>query len=200
MAKKNPTTAARATKADTDTATTANAVALDWSKEAATMMQAAKEKGGSRGDQLGKVAQFISVETPASLLIRAAASKPAPAINGAQAIIELSRNVLAKLPKLAGRLADGQPFCSLDQLTERRTGDASVAVAIGSLGAGDERQKAVVASAASRYPAGGNAQMPAALEALRFMGIIERKETGSVRNAEYVIVDKDAADKLIPRA
>lgn len=175
-------------------------VSLDWNAETATMLAAAKEKPGSRGDQLGKVARFIATETPASLVLRAAASKPAPAINGAQSIIELSRNVLSKLEKLAHRIADGQPYCSADVLKESKTGDASVPVALAALGAGDERQKAIVAAASARYPQGGNAQMPAALGALAFMGIVAKKETGSSRNAEYVIVDQERANKLIPQA
>lgn len=175
-------------------------VTLDWQAETATMLAAAKEKPGSRGDQLGKVARFVASESPASMILRAAASKPAPAINGAQAFIELSRNVLSKLEKLAGRVADGQPYCDANVLKESKTGDASVPVALAALGAGDERQKAIVAAASARYPQGGNAQMPAALGALEFLGIVKRKETGSVRNAEYVIVDQERANKLIPQA
>lgn len=175
-------------------------ITLDWNAETATMLAAAKEKPGSRGDQLGKVARFVASETPASLVLRAAASRPAPAVNGAQAFIELSRNVLSKLEKLAHRVADGQPYCDANVLKESKTGDASVPVALGALGAGDERQKAIVAAASARYPQGGNAQMPAALGALEFMGIVKRKETGSSRNAEYVIVDQERANKLIPQA
>ena len=158
------------------------------------MENAAKEKGGSRGDQLGKIAKIVAGDGDLSSLMRERAGA-----KGAQAFIELPRNCLAKLERLGRRVLDGQPYCSLEELTKSKTGDASVAVALGSLGAGDERQKNIVAAALTRYPGGGNAQMPAALDACRFYGIVDKKETGSVRNAEYMITNPDLASRLIPR-
>ena len=173
-----------------------SAAALDWGKETARMEASAKEKGGTRGDQLGKVAKFIAGDSAASQLLRNAAGE-----RGAQAFIDAPRNVLAKLPKLAACVVAGEPWCSragLDPANKRKE-DASVAVALGSLGAGDDRQKAIVAAALARYPGGANAQMPAALDACAFVGIVERKQ-GSTRNAEYAIKDAKRAAKLIPAA
>lgn len=173
-----------------------NAVALDWNKEVARMDSSAKDKGGSRGDALGRVAKFIGQDTPASALLRSAAGDA-----GAQAFIDQPRNVLAKLPKLATCIASKQPWCSAAGLSpdNRRKEDASVAIALGSLGAGDERQKGIVAAALTRYPGGANAQMPAALEACALMGIVERKP-GGPRNAEYAIADSKRAALLIPQS
>lgn len=182
MTKKNATAAAVA-------------AALDWNKEAARMEASAKEKGGSRGDALGRIAKGITADTPAAALMRQHAGEA-----GAQAFIDCPRNVLAKLPKLAGRIASKQPWCSLEALTEagRRKEDASVAVALGGLGAGDERQKGIIAQAIKRYPGGANAQMPAALDACAFFGIVARKQEGG-RNAEYTIADAKRAALLIPQ-
>lgn len=169
--------------------------ALDWSAESARMEASAKEKGGSRGDALGRVAKFIGSDSPAAALLRSAAGEA-----GAQAFIDAPRNVLAKLPKLAQHIAAGTPWCSLEGMTDKgsRKEDASVPVALGGLGAGDERQKGIIAQAMKRYPGGANAQMPAALDACAFFGIVERKP-GSARNAEYTIADRARADALIPR-
>lgn len=186
---------ARAAKATTD-----NAVQLDWNAECQLIQQAAKEKEGSRGNLLGKLGTLLAGSSEAARVLREAASMPAPAINGAQAFIQQPRNVLDKLPKIARALADGRPYCAHDALDVSRAGDASVPVALVALGAGDARQKAIVAAVAHRYKGGGNAQMPAALEGLRFFGIVGRKDTGSVRNAEYEILDMDRAQALIPSA
>ncbi len=191
MAKKTTTARKNATAA-------AVAVALDWNAEVASMEAAAKEKGErspSRGDALGRVAKFIAGDDAAALLLREAAGEA-----GAQTFIDAPRNVLAKLPKLARCLAAGQPWCSragLDPSATRKE-DASVAVALGSLGAGDDRQKAIIASALKRYPGGANAQMPAALDACAIMGIVERKP-GGPRSCEYAIVDAARANSLIPQ-
>lgn len=172
-----------------------SAAALDWGKETARMEASAKEKGGTRGDQLGKIAKFVASEQPASILLRNAAGE-----RGAQAFIDAPRNVLAKLQKLAECVVNGTPWCSREALdpANKRSADASVAVALHSLGAGDERQKQVVAAAMARYPGGANAQMPAALDACAFVGIVERKQGGSTRNAEYSIKNRKLADKLLP--
>lgn len=176
--------------------TNAPAPALDWNKETATLIAAGKEKGGSRGDQLGRVAKFLAGEGPAVDFLRQAAGE-----RGAQAFIQQPRNVLAKLERLAKCVVSGQAWCSLAGMSEdgKRKEDASVVIALGSLGAGDERQKAIVAAASKRYPGGANAQMPAALDACAFVGIVARKDTATARNAEYTIVDKAKADALIPK-
>ncbi len=192
--------AKKTTTASKNTTTTANAVQLDWNAECQLIQQAAKEKEGSRGNLLGKLATVLASGSPVAMVLREAASLPAPAINGAQAFIQQPRNVLDKLPKIARALADGAPYCPYDALETSRAGDASVPVALGALGAGDARQKAIVAAVAHRYKGGGNAQMPAALEGLRFFGIVGRKETGSVRNAEYEILDSVRAEALMPKA
>lgn len=175
-------------------------VELDWNAECNLIAQAAKEKEGSRGNLLGKLATLLAGQSPAAMVLREAASLPAPAINGAQAFIQQPRNVLDKLPKIARALADGTPYCAFDALETSRAGDASVPVALGALGAGDARQKAIVAAVAHRYKGGGNAQMPAALEGLRFFGIVRKIDTGSVRNAQYEIADAVRAESLMPKS
>lgn len=195
MAKKTTTASKNAT-------TTANAVQLDWNAECQLIQQAAKEKEGSRGNLLGKLATLLAGQSPAAMVLREAASLPAPAINGAQAFIQQPRNVLDKLPKIAGALAAGKAYCDHSALGAEgaRTADASVPVALVALGAGDARQKQIVAAVSHRYKGGGNAQMPAALGGLEFFGIVERIDTGSKRNAEYKIVDEARANSLIPKA
>lgn len=201
MAKKTttaakPATTKAASKAQDNTAH----VELDWNAECATIQQAAKEKEGSRGNLLGKLAVTLASGSPTAQVLRAAASLPAPAINGAQAFIQQPRNVLDKLTKIARALADGTPYCAHDALDVSRAGDASVPVALVALGAGDARQKQIVAAVSHRYKGGGNAQMPAALEGLRFFGIVNKLETGSVRNSQYEIADSVRAESLIPKA
>lgn len=189
-------TAAVAADTATDT-TTAPAVAqLDWSAEAARIADVAKATPGSKGNELQKVARYIAGSSEGVELMRAAAGQA-----GAAAILPLSRNVLSKLPKLAAKLATGQPWCSLAGLadTGSKKEDASVAFALGTLGAGDSRQKSIIASAVKRYPGGATAQMPAALEAARFFGIVKRADNATARNADYVIVDSAACDALIPK-
>ena len=174
----------------------AKGASLDWNAEGARMETAAKEKAGSRGNALDKCRQFIATDTPAAKLLRDAAGDA-----GAQAFIEQPRNVLAKLPRLAVHVAQGTPWCSMSALGPegRRKEDASVVVALAGLGAGNTRQKENVAQALGRYPGGANAQMPAALEALAFVGIVERVP-GSKRNADYKLIDAARAEKLMPRA
>ena len=186
---------------NTNTTKTARAAApkasaLDWTKEGATIEQAAREKGGSRGDLLGKIGKLVQTEGAGADLIRARCGEA-----GARLLIDQPRNVLAKLPRLATCIAAGTSYCSVEGLapTGIRKEDASVPVALRSLGAGNERQKAVIADAAGRYAGGANAQMGAALEALVFFGIADR-EPGSARNATYKLADKAAADKLMPTA
>lgn len=176
--------------------TPAPAIARNWEKEAARIEAAAKEKPGSRGDALMRAGKAAAQDTPAGKLIREACGDA-----GAQALIEQPRNVLAKIPTLATHIAAGTPWCSRAGLdpANRRKEDASVPVALAGLMNGEERQKANVAAALGRYPGGANAQMPAALEALAFMGVVERKP-GNKRNAEYVIRKPAVANKLIPSA
>lgn len=180
----------------TNKTNTTPAASLDWTQETARMEAAAKEKGGSRGDALAKVAKAITADTPAAALMRKAAGDA-----GAQAFIEQPRNVLAKLQPLADCISGKRPWCDAKDLDKAnaRQKDASVAVALVGLGAGTERQKSVVASAINRYPGGANAQMPAALEALAFFGIVKRLPGGQ-RNAEYVVADEKRAALLIPSA
>lgn len=182
--------------AQTPSAKPARAAKINWPDEVATMNTAAKDKfAGSRGDALGKVATYIADDkSPGALLLRAAAAQ-----TGAQLFIDSPRNVLAKLPKLATCIAAAQPWCSVSALLpeNKRKEDASVAIALVGLGAGNARQKAIVAEASKRYPGGANAQMPAALDACVILGIVERK-AGGPRNAEYVIADEVRASKLIP--
>lgn len=193
-ANKSATATATASKATTNKAAP-KAQAVDWNAESARAIASAKEKPGSRGDALGKVAQFVAGDTAGAALLRERCGEA-----GAQPLIDAPRNVLAKITKLANLMATGQPWCSLEGLQPeaRRKEDASVAVALGSLGAGNDRQKAVIAEAQARYPGGANAQMPASLDACVIMGIVARD--GSARNASYRLIDKAAADKLIPRA
>lgn len=174
----------------------ANAAPTDWNAEARIAEKAAKEKGGSRGDMLQKCMKAVLAQSPAGELLRATAGAA-----GAQAFVEQPRNVLAKLPKLAQCIAAGTPWCSRDGLApeSRRKEDASIAVALVAYGAGNSRQKEIVAHALTRYPVGANAQMPAAMEALAFFGIVERKPGGK-RNADYAIRKPAVADKLIPQA
>jgi hypothetical protein len=169
---------------------------IDWNAEAKIAEKAAKEKGGSRGDMLQRCMKSVMGESPAGKLLRESAGAA-----GAQAFIESPRNVLAKLPKLAGCIAAGTAWCSESALLpeNRRKEDASVAVALVAHGAGNSRQKEIVAHALTRYPGGANAQMPAAMEALAFFGIVARK-AGGKRNADYEIVDRARADALIPHA
>lgn len=166
----------------------------DWNREAARIEAAAKEKAGSRGDALAKAGKAAAADTPAGKLIREACGDA-----GGQALIEQPRNVLVKIPRLAVHIASGEPWCSAAGLLPdaRRKEDASVPVALVNLGAGEARQKANVQAALARYPGGANAQMPAALEALAFMGVVERKPGGK-RNAEYAIKRPAVANKLIP--
>lgn len=168
---------------------------LDWNAEAAKAQAAAKEKAGSRGDQLAKVGGLLTADTPAAATLRGALGEA-----GAQVLIDCPRNVLAKLPKLAACIAAGTSWCTAAGMSEagRRKEDASVVVALAGLGAGTERQKAVVASAMHRYPGGANAQMPAALDALCLFGIVARKDNAGARNAEYVLADEARAAKLMP--
>lgn len=171
-----------------------NATALDWSAESARIEAAAKEKAGSRGDALQRVGKAMAGDTDSAKLLRDACGEA-----GAQAVIEQPRNVLAKLPRLAQCIAAGTAWCSASALdpTNRRKEDASIVVALASLGAGNGRQKEHVAHAMARYPGGANAQMPAALEALAFFGIVERK-AGGKRNADYALADSKRADRLMP--
>lgn len=172
------------------------ATSLDWNAEGARIEAAAKEKAGSRGDALQRVGRFLAGDSAAAGLLRAACGDA-----GAQAVIEQPRNVLAKLPRLAACIAASTPWCSAAGLLpeNRRKEDASVVIALAGLGAGNARQKENVAAALHRYPGGANAQMPAALEALAFVGIVERK-VGGKRNAEYAIADQKRADALLPQA
>lgn len=167
---------------------------VDWNAESARIDAAAKSKGGSWGDQVKRAGDAAAANTPAGELLRKACGDA-----GAQALIEQSRNVLAKLPRLAQCIAAGTPWCSAAGMSTdgRRKEDASVVVALAGLGAGNSRQKEVVAHAAARYPGGANAQMPAALEALAFFGIVRRKEGGK-RNADYELRDSKRAEKLMP--
>lgn len=187
------------TKKKTDNKKTeAAAVAqIDWAAETAAMRDAAKNKyPGSRGDQLGKVADFLDKTDPGSLLLRERAASV-----GAAIFIESPRNVLAKLPRLATCIASQQPWCSAAALdpSATRKEDASVAIALIHLGAGNARQKMIVAEAQARYRGGASAQMPAALDACCILGVIERKP-GGPRNAEYIITDEAVASRLIPSA
>lgn len=170
---------------------------VDWNEQAAKIEAAAKDKAGSRGDALARVGRFVVQDTPAAAVLREACGDA-----GAQRIIECSRNVLAKLPKLADKIAAGTEWCTADEClpANRRSADASVAVALLALGAGNDRQKAVVAHAMDRYPGGANAQMPAALDALAVFGIVKRADSSTARNAGYVLVDEARAAKLMPRA
>jgi len=101
--------------------------ALDWNAEAASVHAFAKQQGGSRGDYAAKVAEVAKSDTPAGELIRKHAGE-----RGAAAITELPRNVLAKLPKLAGCIASKAPWCSAGAVGPegRRKEDASVVVAL----------------------------------------------------------------------
>jgi hypothetical protein len=168
---------------------------LDWNAEAETIMQKARETAGSKGDQLQRVAKLLVQDGPVSSVLREAAGDA-----GAAAFTSASRNVLAKLPKLATCIANGQPWCSREGLdpSARRKEDASVALALGLLGAGNERQKALVASAMERYPGGANAQMPAAMDACAFVGLIGKPD-GNGRNCTYVIKDEARCAALIPQ-
>lgn len=181
-------------RANRDNARTAGA--LDWNEQAQAIAQAAKDKPGSRGDQLQKVGAYIAGDHSGARIMREACGD-----EGAARIIALPRNVLAKLNKLAGCIASGESWCTLEGMTKAgsRKEDASIVVALAGLGAGTERQKAVVAAAGERYPGGANAQMPAALDALCFFRIVERPTTGSTRNAEYVVRDAARAQALMPR-
>lgn len=171
---------------------------IDWATETAHMRETTKSKfPGSRGDQLGKVADFLDKPDDAG----AALLRERAAATGSALFIESPRNVLAKLPRLAQCIAAKQPWCSAAALdpSNTRKEDASVAVALVALGAGNARQKAIVAEATKRYKGGASAQMPAALDACVIMGVVERK-TGGPRNAEYVITDETAAGLLIPQS
>lgn len=88
--------------------------------------------------------------------------------------------MLAKLPRLATCIASQQPWCSAAALdpSATRKEDASVAIALIHLGAGNARQKMIVAEAQARYRGGASAQMPAALDACCILGVIERKPGG----------------------
>lgn len=185
---------AKSTKTATAPAIAKGQTVLDWNAESARIETAAKSKGGSWGDQVQRAGKAAADNTPAGELLRKACGDA-----GAQALIEQSRNVLAKLPRLAQCIAAGTPWCSAAGMGAdgRRKEDASVVVALAGLGAGNSRQKEVVAHAHSRYPGGANAQMPAALEALAFFGIVKRKEGGK-RNADYELRDSKRAEKLMP--
>lgn len=187
---------AKNTNANKNTAPKASAKSpsLDWDAEGKRIEQAAKEKGGSRGDLLGRIAGIVTQQTPQAAFIRERCGDA-----GAQALIEQNRNVLAKIPKLATCITAGTQWCSIagvDPANVRKE-DASVAVALASLGGGSERQKSVIADASKRYTGGANAQMGAALEALVFCGVVARAP-GSARNASYSIVDPQAASALMP--
>lgn len=168
---------------------------VDWQAEAHRAVQAAKDKPGSRGNLLAKVAGILLDPSPKGDVLRAGCGEA-----GAQRIIEAPRNVLAKLDKLCSKVAAGTPWCTAaDLLPEnRRQADASIAIALGAHGAGNERQKAIVAHAMGRYPGGANAQMPAAMDALRVVGIVAKADGSGARNASYVIVDQARAARLIP--
>jgi hypothetical protein len=172
------------------------ASSVDFAQIAADVTAAAKDKPGSRGNQLQRVGKFLAGGGKGVQTMREALGD-----EGAARIVALPRNVLAKLPKLAECIESGTEWCSLAgfDVSGSRKEDASVAVALAGLGAGTERQKAVVAAASARYPGGANAQMPAALDALCFFRIVQRPLNQSARNAEYVIVDKARADALMPR-
>lgn len=180
----------------TETAKAVQAIGGAWAGEHARIMAAAKEKAGSRGNALQRCAEYANGDTAGGKLIREACGEA-----GGQALIEQPRNVLVKLPKLATCIAAKTPWCSLAGMdpNARNKEDASVAVALVGLGAGNARQKENVAQAIKRYPGGANAQMPAALEALAFLGVVDRKPGGK-RNAEYAIRAPAKADALIPTA
>ena len=176
---------------------------INWANEAKKLTAFAKSNGGSRGDAVMKVSNFLQTDGKANELLRNACGR-----QGAQAIIEQNRNVLSKLPKLAVCIVSGSSWCSLDGLKpeNRRKEDASVAVALATLLATDaeptQRQKGVIADALKRYTQGGaGAQMPASLEALAFLGVVERiADTVGKRNAEYKIKNKKQAIALFPIA
>ncbi len=207
MAKTTNTTARKsapkAAPKGQDNTTTASRVELDWNAECNLIAQAAKEKPGSRGNMLGKLAVTLASGSPAAMVMREAASlTEGNRVYGAQAFIQQPRNVLDKLPKIAGALAAGKAYCDHSALGAEgvRTADASVPVALVALGAGDARQKAIVAAVSDRYKGGGNAQMPAALGGLEFFGIVKRLNPEAARNAEYAIIDEARASSLIPKA
>lgn len=138
---------------------------------------------GSRATVAAHAFKVAASETPAGELIRAACGERGPA-----ALMGMARNPLQKVPRIAAALAAGVAYCSAEGMADSGKGkeDASVPVALRELGAGNARQKALAAAALGRYPGGANAQIPAALEALAFFGVVERKSAGG-RNAEYAI-------------
>lgn len=203
MAKTTNTTARKsaakaAPKADTG-------LQLDWNAECGRISAAAKEKALSRGDLLGKLAVTVAGTSPAAMVLREAAEakREGKSYYGAEAFIDAPRNVLAKLTRLAEKLAAGTHYCAYSALSKEgaRSEDASIPVALLALGGGDARQKQIVAASTQdgRYKGGANAQMPAALGALEFFGIVRKLDTGSKRNSQYEIVDHERANSLIPK-
>lgn len=173
---------------------------VNWPQEIERMEASAKQKGGSRGDALHKVAKVIGGDDAGAALLRERAGDA-----GAQAFIEQPRNVLHKLPKLARCIAAGTEWCDAHALSVegRRTADASVAASIAAIINTDgmtERQKGIIAACNARYPGGANAQMPASMEALAFFGIVKRADGAGKRNVPYIIVDEKAARALLPKA
>lgn len=194
----NPPKAANATSQDV----TKDALpALDWATERAILEAHAKQTAtGSMAVQVARVAAYMGTGKPGVPVLQGWCGQ-----EGARAVINSNRNALAKLPRLADKVAEGQAWSvpSAEEVASRRAVDASLAcvgrfvlgLADGSQFAKKDAEAAVKVS--GRYVGGAGAQVGASMDALTFAGILTR-EAASGNGGRYKLADRKALAALVP--
>lgn len=187
--------AASANSADTQVAQ------LDWNAERAILAAHAKTTAtGSMATQIARVATYMGTDKPGVAVLQGWCGQ-----EGARAVINSNRNALAKLPRLADKVAEGMPWSvlSAEEVASRRAVDASLA-SVGRyiLGQQDGAQFSKkdaedALKASGRYIGGAGAQTGAAMDALTFAGIITR-EAASGNGGRYKLAQRTTLAALVP--
>ncbi len=188
--------------ADTSANTNAAQVAsVDWTQERAILEAHAKTTAtGSMAAQIARVAAYMGTSKPGVPFLQAWCGQ-----DGARAVIGSNRNALAKLPRLADKVAEGMPWSvpSAEEVAARRAVDASLAC-VGRFilsqqdGAQFSKKDAEDSLKASgRYVGGAGAQTGAAMDALTFAGILTR-EAASGNGGRYKLSDRATLAALVP--
>lgn len=176
---------------------------VDWDTECAIIREHAKSTAtGSKARLLAKAGEYLAGKAPGVPLFRSWCGQ-----DGARAVIGANRNALAKIERLADKVATGLPWhvLSAEDVAARRSVDASVNVAgrfilsqqAGGMFSKKDVRDALLAS--KRYEGGADAQAGAAVDALNFAGIIQREAAGG-NGGRYTLVQRDVLVKLIPEA
>ena len=173
---------------------------LDWSTERAILEAHAKTTAtGSMAQQIARVAAYMGTGKPGVGLLQSWCGQ-----EGARAVINSNRNALAKLPRLADKVAEGMPWASLsaEEVAARRAVDASLACVArvflsaqdGAMLAKKDAEAAVKLS--GRYVGGAGAQVGASVDALTFAGILTR-EAASGNGGRYKLAKRDTLAALV---